>query len=362
MSKPTGSTDFDEESEVEGPVSSFQSYAAEGDILAKQGDYRKAIDAYSKALTLRPTDKNCLVSRSKCFLQLGDARSALADADTSLKEDSDFFKGKFQKAEALYAMGDFEMALVYYHRGNKLRPELDEFRLGIQKAREAIDNSIGNPRDYKLHSPGSWATGSADKSAVGTGPGGGPLSGKAGTLAALDRRGAGGMGGGDGRGLHGGGGGRATTGKSPGPGGTAASGVGSGMGGGAVGGMTASGAGAAGAGGGAASGGAAGGGASEKTLKQLLGELYADREYLQKLYDDRDFVNNPNDRIYSLVSDGLKYLDTRIEFWRQQKPMYARKKEHSRIQAKANNAKARQAALQSQKKGTAIRGTVGQTV
>ena len=30
------------------PVSSFQSYAAEGDRLAKQGDYRKAIEAYSK--------------------------------------------------------------------------------------------------------------------------------------------------------------------------------------------------------------------------------------------------------------------------------------------------------------------------
>ena len=40
----------DANSDDEGPVSSFQSYAAEGDILAKQGDYRKAIDAYSKVL------------------------------------------------------------------------------------------------------------------------------------------------------------------------------------------------------------------------------------------------------------------------------------------------------------------------
>ena len=41
-------------------------------------------------------------------------------------------------------MGDFEYALMYYHRGHKNRPELDEFRLGIQKAQEAIDNSIGS--------------------------------------------------------------------------------------------------------------------------------------------------------------------------------------------------------------------------
>ena len=53
-------------------------------------------------------------------------------------------QGLFQKAEALYSMGDFEMALVFYHRGHKLRPELEAFRLGIQKAREAIDNSVGS--------------------------------------------------------------------------------------------------------------------------------------------------------------------------------------------------------------------------
>jgi hypothetical protein len=31
-----------------GIVSSFQSYAAEGDILAKQGNFLKAIEAYTK--------------------------------------------------------------------------------------------------------------------------------------------------------------------------------------------------------------------------------------------------------------------------------------------------------------------------
>ena len=54
-----------------------------------------------------------------------------------------FVQGLFQKAEALYASGEFELALVFYHRGHKLRPELHEFRLGIQKAQEAIDNSVG---------------------------------------------------------------------------------------------------------------------------------------------------------------------------------------------------------------------------
>lgn len=148
------------------PPSSFQTYNAEGDQLAKQGNFKQAIESYSKALLLRPNDKTCLVFRSKCYLLMGDSDSALADANASLKDDKTFFKGIFQKAEALYATGDFEMALVYYHRGNKLRPEFNDFRLGIQKASEAIDNSIGSkiivpspnllrrkdPRDYKIRS------------------------------------------------------------------------------------------------------------------------------------------------------------------------------------------------------------------
>jgi len=63
-------------------------------------------------------------------------------------------QGLFQKANALYQMGDFEYALVYYHRGSKLRPDLTEFTQGIHKAQEAINNSIGSkshsvmPSDY----------------------------------------------------------------------------------------------------------------------------------------------------------------------------------------------------------------------
>jgi hypothetical protein len=33
-------------------------------------------------------------------------------------------QGIFQKAEALYAQGDFELALVQYHRGHNCRPEV----------------------------------------------------------------------------------------------------------------------------------------------------------------------------------------------------------------------------------------------
>lgn len=46
-------------------------------------------------------------------------------------------------------MGEFELALVFYHRGKKLRGDVKEFQLGINKAQEAIDNCVGGEHFYK---------------------------------------------------------------------------------------------------------------------------------------------------------------------------------------------------------------------
>ncbi|XP_061701766.1 outer dynein arm-docking complex subunit 4 isoform X2 [Syngnathoides biaculeatus] len=123
----------------------FSTSMAEGDWLLLRGQCEKAAESYSTALTLKPNDKYCLVGRSKCYLKMGQYENALRDAEASLQEDESFFQGLYQKAEALYCMGEFEFALVFYHRGLKLRPQVQDFQLGIQKAREAIKNATTVP-------------------------------------------------------------------------------------------------------------------------------------------------------------------------------------------------------------------------
>ena len=49
----------------------------------------------------------------------------------------------YRKAEALFQLGRYEHALVFYHRGHMLRPEVDHFRIGIQKAQEAVLGHLG---------------------------------------------------------------------------------------------------------------------------------------------------------------------------------------------------------------------------
>ena len=239
----------------------FQTLSAEGDLLLQRGCFHEAVDIYSKALEIRPEDKHCLVSRSRCYIQIGSPELGLLDAVSSLKDNPEFFKGIYLKAEAMYAQGDFEQALLFYHRGNKLRPELSEFRIGIQKAQEAIDNSIGDAKRMKIKVPEklrkNWAL--YQEKEKPTTPqsqlDGKSVSDKVSTKSSI---------------------------KKP--------------------------------------------EFSATMESKLLGELYDDKVYLAGLLQDRDFKDYPDENIHKLVNDGLRYLNTRLDFWRQQNPLYARHK------------------------------------
>lgn len=92
---------------------------------------------------MSPGDQGALIARSKCLLQLGEPEKALLDAESALELDKNSIRAIYQKAEALYYLGKFEHSLMFFHRGLRLRPELNNFRLGVQKTQEAIENTIG---------------------------------------------------------------------------------------------------------------------------------------------------------------------------------------------------------------------------
>lgn len=92
-------------------------------------------------MDLEPNDNNALIARSKCHLLLGEPQKALQDAENALQykmKNANMANAIYCKAEALYYLGDFEMSLVYYYRGIRIRPEYGQFRLGVQKAKNAI--------------------------------------------------------------------------------------------------------------------------------------------------------------------------------------------------------------------------------
>ncbi|XP_069884126.1 outer dynein arm-docking complex subunit 4 [Dipodomys merriami] len=248
--------------------STFSSYMAEGERLYLCGEFSKAAQSFSNALHMQDGDKNCLVARSKCYLKMGELEKSLKDAEDSLKTDPTFCKGILQKAETLYTMGDFEFALVFYHRGYKLRPDR-EFKVGIQKAQEAINNSVGSPSSIKLENKGDLSFLSKQAESMKAQQKPHPMKQLLySTKTETKRKGS----------LK-----------------------------------------------------------SEKTVRQLLGELYVDKEYLEKLLLDEELTKGTIKSgltVEDLIMTGINYLDTRCNFWRQQKPIYARQRDRKLMQEK----------------------------
>ncbi|KAI4588906.1 hypothetical protein MJG53_003314 [Ovis ammon polii x Ovis aries] len=254
--------------EIEVLRSTFPSYMVKGERLYLCGEFAKAAHSFSNALHLQSGDKNCLVAHSKCFLKMGELEKSLEDAEASLQGDPTFCKGILQKAETLYTMGDFEFALVFYHRGYKLRPDR-EFKIGIQKAQEAINNSVGSPSSIKLENKGDLSFLSKQAESMRDQQKPHPVR----QLVHHPKR------------------------ESKRKGSLK----------------------------------------SEKIVRQLLGELYVDKEYLEKLLLDEDLIRGTIKHgltVEDLIMTGINYLDTHSDFWRQQKPIYTREQDRKLMQEK----------------------------
>ncbi|KAJ3279471.1 Tetratricopeptide repeat protein 25, partial [Borealophlyctis nickersoniae] len=244
-------------------------------------NYPAAIAMYTRALSIRPSDAHCLSCRARCLTLTGDHVSAIRDADAALAIDPDSVAASIAKADALYASGEFENALVVYHRGAARRSDVDEFTAGVGRCRDAIMKAVGMIDVDKLRS-------GAVVVAKPTKPGGAshvvtpqnrakPLAPRYSTATPSARRGGGG-----------GGGGAADRAKSahPRPG-------------------TAD--------------------ATETLERILLEDLYEDRVFLHSLFHDPSIMRAANGEVGALVKEGCAYLDGRVEFWRQTNPAGVRK-------------------------------------
>eukprot|EP00055_Hartaetosiga_balthica_P013671 m.71095 g.71095 ORF g.71095 m.71095 type:complete len:554 (+) comp8337_c1_seq1:58-1719(+) len=267
--------------DAEQNLATYNKFVAEGQNFEQSLMYPQALDCYTNAIDALSvagvlqdeTAKMCLCLRSKCYLKLGDHENALKDAESALDVDKEFIKGFYAKAEALYQKGDFENSLVFFQRGHEMRPDMKDFSLGKQKAREAIDNAIGDTKKCHLTVEGDLEIyfEGLEETKKGKGKGG------SGQPSKKTKRG------------------RSAKKNVPKE-------------------------------------------KSIKSMKQLLGELYTDRAYLEELMNDKSLnLGEAGQDIKSLAHEGLQYLDKRTEFWRQQKPIYARVNERKQKKAERNH-------------------------
>ena len=101
-------------------------------------------------MQLNPDDPSSLIERAACHVGLQQFEEALEDTNKALKMKNYLrrlpCKGLYIKGDALYNLGNFEHALVFYYRALKRSASNNEeeaVRNRINRATKAIDNAIG---------------------------------------------------------------------------------------------------------------------------------------------------------------------------------------------------------------------------
>lgn len=118
----------------------------EGNAAFKSGRYQEAIDTYTKALEVDPSNKNTnskiLQNRALCHTRLKNWTSAIADCDKALELDPGYTKARKTRAKALGEGGNWEEAVREYkaiHDANPAEPgiakEIRNAELELKKSK-----------------------------------------------------------------------------------------------------------------------------------------------------------------------------------------------------------------------------------
>jgi DnaJ family protein C protein 7 len=105
----------------------------EGNGMFKTGRYQQAIEKYSEALEIDPTNRvtnsKILQNRALCYIKVKEYKRAIADCTRALELDSSYTKARKTKAKAMGADGDWEEAV----RELKAIQEANPNEAGIQQ-------------------------------------------------------------------------------------------------------------------------------------------------------------------------------------------------------------------------------------
>ncbi|KAG6586315.1 Ankyrin-1, partial [Cucurbita argyrosperma subsp. sororia] len=111
-----------------------------GDDAFNTKDFHTAVDAYTQAIDLDPTDGTLFSNRSLCWIRLGQAEHALADAKACRALKPDWPKACYREGAALRLLQRFEEAANSFYEGVQLDPNnmalVDAFREAVEAGRK----------------------------------------------------------------------------------------------------------------------------------------------------------------------------------------------------------------------------------
>ncbi|KAJ3289375.1 hypothetical protein HK104_007507 [Borealophlyctis nickersoniae] len=128
---------------------------AQGNKAFSSGDFNNAIDYFSQAIGLDPSNHVLYSNRSAAYASLKDYQKALEDAEKTVQLKSDWAKGYSRKGAALYGLGNYEDAAAAYKKGLEYEPNNALLQKGLEDAEMAATGG-GDDTFGKLFGPDVW--------------------------------------------------------------------------------------------------------------------------------------------------------------------------------------------------------------
>ncbi|CAD5210519.1 unnamed protein product [Bursaphelenchus xylophilus] len=125
-------------SESDDPKKAAQDVKNEANKYFKEQKYDKAVELYSRAIELDPTDPIFYSNRSFAYIKKELFGLALADADKALELKPSFVKAYFRRASANLALGKYKKALTDYDTVRKACPNDKD----VQKKYEEVNKIV----------------------------------------------------------------------------------------------------------------------------------------------------------------------------------------------------------------------------
>ena len=120
-------------------------FKQQGNKFFSAQEFEKAVEMFSKAIELDPSNHVLYSNRSASYSSLKNYDAALKDAAKTVELKPDWAKGYSRVGAAHHGLGQLEEAADAYKNGLKIEPENALLKKGLEDVNTQMEQEMGNP-------------------------------------------------------------------------------------------------------------------------------------------------------------------------------------------------------------------------